>query len=273
MGGGNFLIHSVRDPLNPKQPASNGNLFHYGHFILDFALPFLKFFKDLDITTLTLPPHAHFGTMKAIFSQIYPGVKVVETPANGDGSTTPLTVKGYCRSNFHTDLCAETDAFHHYVVDCALTGVLESEPVYPEIILIQRGKARLYKGHSNGTSRRSIENHNQLVETLTREYGDKFKNLVLENIPFYQQVLYFYHARVVIGQYGSGLVNVLWMRPETTCIGLTTGNLDTRDPVFIKCCQARDVEYIPIHCGSKTGTSWRVPINKLLDALQTQPSV
>jgi len=41
-----YWLVSARLPLNQKIPNSSGYLFHYGHFILDFALPFLKDFHS-----------------------------------------------------------------------------------------------------------------------------------------------------------------------------------------------------------------------------------
>jgi len=182
-----------------------------------------------------------------------------------------LTLKGYCRANFHTDLVAETRLFHRYVIDRALTAISAAAPSerrWPKVILIQRGRARLHRSHPNGTTRRSISNHNALKQFLSEKYGAEFANLSLENLDFFTQVLYFYNTRIVIGQYGSGLVNVLWMKPKTVCIGLTARGIDAGDPVFIKCCRAREVSYIPITCSTSKGTAWTVPLPALAQALE-----
>jgi len=267
-----WLIISKRDRLEPKNPGTAGHLYHYGHFIMDFALPFLKYYLELmaekdsnEPITFYLPPNSHFGTMKKIFFAIYPGIKIHEIKTDiNPHSDNRLVVQGYCRSQFHTELKSETDAFHQFIVEKALQTLNGETRKWPKVLLIQRGQEQIYKNHANGASRRSIYNHKVLVDELKTVFQDDFQNIVLEGMDFWTQVLYFYHARLVVGQYGSGLVNILWMQPGGTCIGLSNGNLDKKDPVFIKCCKARGVDYKGIHCKSlrQNSTQWVVPINE-----------
>jgi len=263
-----WCLISIRTPLNPKARDSSGFLFHYGHFILDFALPFLKEYQTRQITVLYLPPNSCIGTMEPIFHALFPGIKIVNVKSPGAVPGKPrLTVRGYCRANFHTDLVAGTRLFNEYVVGRALAAT-SSDRVWPQVILIQRGRAGLHRGHANGTGRRSIANHAAVKQFLAGKYGADFENLMLENMNFFTQVLYFYHARVVIAQYGSGLVNVLWMKPGTACIELTARGLDARDSVFVKCCQARKVKHFPVECSTAKGTAWTVPLPALAQALE-----
>ena len=83
---------------------------------------------------------------------------------------------------------------------------------------------------------------------------------------FLTQVCYFWHATLVIGQYGSGLVNVLWMRLGTSCIELTAHKFYNKDKVFEKCCKSRGVLHYPIFCNA-VKKEWTVPINTLKQTL------
>ncbi len=97
---------------------------------------------------------------------------------------------------------------------------LKNDPKkYPRIILIERGFQNLiYSKHDSGKARRYIKNHNDLKKFLADKYKDDFINLVLEHVDIIDQIKYFYNAKVVIGQHGAGLSNVIWMQPGTHII-------------------------------------------------------
>lgn len=266
-----YCLINIRIPLNPKSLKSCGSLFHYGHFMLDFALPFLKLYRSKDIKVLYLPPYSCMGTMEPIFRALFPGIKLINGAA--PKQTPKLVLQGYCRLNFHTDFIDETNLFNKYVVNLAETHAALKNKKWPEAILIQRSQTNIHKKRVNGSGRRRIENHARVRQLLSLKYGSKFENIVLENMDFFTQVCYFTRARLVIGQYGSGLVNVLWMNPGTACIELTTRGLYTRDPVFVKCCQARQVSHYPVFCvGSAKMQAWKVPINALKQTLEKYDS-
>lgn len=264
-----YCLVNIRVPLNPKSLKSRGSLFHYGHFILDFALPFLKLYKSKNIKILYLPPFSCMGTMAPIFHTLFPGIKLIQGSPN---NIPKLVLAGYCRLNFHTDFIDETNLFHKYVMGLTKSrATLKNK--WPEVILIQRSQTNIHKQRLNGSGRRRIANHSHLRQLLSLKYGSDFENVVLENMDFFTQVAYFSRARLVIGQYGSGLVNILWMNPGTACIELTTRGLYERDPVFVKCCQARDVSHYPVFCvGSAKTQAWKLPINAFKQTLEKYDS-
>jgi capsular polysaccharide biosynthesis protein len=88
-------------------------------------------------------------------------------------------------------------------------GVLLIERIQPDGYFLKFYRSR--KGA--GATRRVILNHRALAEQLAQLFGQQFRNVALEELEFREQVQLFRNARLVIGQHGAGLANVLWMEP------------------------------------------------------------
>lgn len=262
-----WVLVNIRLPLKRGDPNTKGFLFHYGHFILDFALPFYKHYTAQSISKLYTTSQCALGTMNVVCQQIYPDVQVINTPSPPTVPT--LTVNGYCRLNFHEgDLKKEVLLFHEYVISRANELCVDTKGNWPSIILIERGVVTLHQRHANGATRRSIKNHQALKSTIKARYGADFDNVILEKMDFFKQVLYFYNAQVIIGQYGSGLINVLWSRSQSYCIEITTPFLARIDPVFKKCCLARDVNYISVYSKGADGNAWTVDVPTIMSHIE-----
>ena len=95
-----------------------------------------------------------------------------------------------------------------------------------DIVLIERGSDAKYKllnyskdhpllqklGTKSGSERRAIRNHREICLELEKDYGDKFKNIVLENTSIYYQYHIFSNAKLIIAQHGAALANVIFMK-------------------------------------------------------------
>ena len=95
-----------------------------------------------------------------------------------------------------------------------------------DIVLIERGSDPKYKllnyskdhpllqklGTKSGSERRAIRNHREICLELEKDYGDKFKNIVLENTSIYYQYHIFSNAKLIIAQHGAALANVIFMK-------------------------------------------------------------
>lgn len=235
-----------------------GNINHYGHFILDLALPLFKHSKKIKTLYITKPL---FNAMMGHFKKIYPNIKII---IGTSVSASKLKIQGYCWVNYHkSHLLEEKQLFSQHIVNLAKKTLIQKS--WPKIILIQRSVSKNYK-ENNGAKRRALSNHNQLVNQLANRYKESFQNIILENMDFLTQVLYFHNAEIIIGQYGSGLINVFWCRPNKTCICLTKIKFDG-DKTYQKCCQSSKLKYIPIYCNDDSrgaATGWNAPINKIL---------
>lgn len=95
-----------------------------------------------------------------------------------------------------------------------------------DIVLIERGSDPKYKllnyskdhpllqklGTKSGSERRAIRNHREICLELEKDYGDKFKNILLENTSIYYQYHIFSNAKLIIAQHGAALANVIFMK-------------------------------------------------------------
>jgi hypothetical protein len=101
-----------------------------------------------------------------------------------------------------------------------------------DIVLIERGNDPKYKllnyskdhpllqklGTKSGSERRAIKNHREICLALEKDYGDKFKNIVLENTSIYYQYHIFSNAKLIIAQHGAALANVIFMKDFTNVL-------------------------------------------------------
>jgi hypothetical protein len=121
--------------------------------------------------------------------------------------------------------------------------------VPPEVILIERGHHPSgfencddlsESSRKSGKQRRMIVNHGELSAALDARYGQRFCNVVLEDMPVAEQVMLFHHARLVIGQHGGGLNNLIWMKGNNrTVIELAPTAIKT----FQNLCLAKGLSY------------------------------
>ena len=87
-----------------------------------------------------------------------------------------------------------------------------------DVILIERAQDKYYqsveveqKHKISGSTIRCIKNHTQLVEALSSKFGSRFMTVVLERSSIYYQFQLFSQAKVVIGQHGAALSNIVFM--------------------------------------------------------------
>lgn len=197
-----------------------GLLWHYGHFIKDFLMPLNDWLIDAGINpegvTLFMED-VPFQTVGEFASTVerFTGVRLVTLPSPAYHALpyNTLTLKGYGFGPFVPE-----------TFDKVIESVEKRFPVTEQggqVVLIQRGVAKhgferskvLDKdAKSSGAQRRTIHNHEEVASFLQRRYGDHFTNVTLEGMTFEEQVQVFYNARLIIGQHGAGLNNLIWMR-------------------------------------------------------------
>ena len=143
----------------------------------------------------------------------------------------------------------------------------------PEVILIERGHHRSgfedcreipEKSRKSGKQRRTIINHDELSAALDARYGQRFCNVVLEGMPVAEQLLLFHHARLVIGQHGGGLNNLIWMKGN---YGMVVELAPTPIKTFQNLCRAKGLTYRTL--GPMDRRMPRVDPNELLRLLDT----
>jgi capsular polysaccharide biosynthesis protein len=85
-----------------------------------------------------------------------------------------------------------------------------------------------------------IVNHGDLSAALDARYGRRFCGVVLEKIPVAEQIRLFHHARLVIGQHGGGLNNLIWMKGND---GVVVELAPTAIKTFQNLCLAKGLIY------------------------------
>ena len=104
-------------------------------------------------------------------------------------------------------------------IDRFLHNIYGSPTHKYKIILIERP----YKPFINNSSsfflntsgqRRTIYNHNELKNTITKLFQGDVLNVSLDNLTFEQQYHLFKNAKIIIGQQGAGLCNMFFSKPN-----------------------------------------------------------
>lgn len=227
-----------------------GKLWHYGHFMHDFVMPFNDwlFAAEIDSCDLTIyfedtPDQSvgalikHVRVLFGVRAKILPPEKFHALPYD------TLELHAYLSGPFSKQSCDQLLAN----VLARFDLVERSSPA--SIILIERGVTRHgferrtdvdKSAKMTGKQRRRINNHAALVEMLSDRYGNNFKNVVLDKMKIEDQVIIFYHSHLVIGQHGAGLNNLLWMKDSGGKV-IEIGPRESR--TFINLCAAKEVDY------------------------------
>jgi hypothetical protein len=190
-----------------------GMPWHYHHFITDVVLPFFRrteknrskitdvYFKDNQYQSI--------GTFTKHFEDFF-GIKAhLLKPRKFRNLKAPiLRLKSMALKSF-TD--RNYKSLYRYLRDNLKVQCDKS----PKILLIQRSKEDLHfdnlekaRRNKTGAERRRIGNHKELRDALSKK---GVVNLVLEGMNFLDQIKYFFNAKVIIGQHGAGLTNMVWM--------------------------------------------------------------
>ena len=234
-----FKLHSAR---------ASGTIWHYGHYVHDFLMPFHSFYRDIGspdhvVVNLINNSDQSIGNMKTIHEFLY-----------------PVRVNHLEEAEFE-----EHEAAYREIVGCAygpynrgdlqklFTYAVEKfdleDHSYPEIVLIERGSDLMPFGNptDSGSNRRTIRNHDALAKRLIGRYGNRVKNVVLENTSYLDQMSLFYNAKLVVGQHGAGLCNIIWMRDQSRVVEIGPGSwcrkLDVPVSTFPNMCLAKDIDY------------------------------
>jgi len=224
---------------------NSGSLWHYGHFIHDFIVPMINHL----ITKQVRYDHIYLdyreisckiGSFKPIAEKIL-GIPITEV------TSEDLTLLEL--NNLET-IKIFTIGFGPYnpIVFKSIVPYMKSQLKLSyspyKIILIERGRSKLIgpsNNQINGKDRRTISNHKQLNTSLSNRFGSMFKNVILEELSIEEQVSLFMNARIIIGQHGAGLCNILWIEnPNSLIIEFPPHGVDT----FMNMSKAIGFDYI-----------------------------
>lgn len=230
-----------------------GFLWHFGHFMHDFVMPFADWMAENEVSPDSIEliiediPEQGLGNFITYLQPLF-GIQArqVDSQTFQQTAGTELILKAYLFGPFEKKTIENV---HKLILP---RFDLTPSNDQPDILLIERSIAKLgYEEDANlplgakitGTNRRKIANHQELVAALQDRFGSRFRNLVLEELSISQQIQLFYHANIVIGQHGAGLNNLLWMQEGRKML-VEVSTTDNR--VFENLCATRSYRYITV---------------------------
>jgi hypothetical protein len=123
------------------------------------------------------------------------------------------------------------DKFRNFIFSRYKINHLEYIDDYPEVILIKRAErinlindaylSKINNNVSTGKELREINNIDNVESYLNHKYGDKFKGLYFEKIPFEEQIKYFNNAKLIICAHGAVMSNMFFCKEGTKIIEVT----------------------------------------------------
>ena len=211
--------------IKVKNKRKGGNLFHYAHFICDCLFPEVLAgipqyhhvfrLKNLDQT---------LGNFDRIYDEVFRSVNIELCELNFN--KLDCEEKTIERLASHENL-SDFRKFRDFIF-YSLNINKQSDPEYPEVILIKRGERvelisdeylkNRNKNLTNGKERREIKWIDRVEKRLSEKYQDKFKAIVLEDVSLKDQVSYFYNAKIIVCAHGACMANLFFCKSGTTVV-------------------------------------------------------
>lgn len=226
-----------------KRPC--GSLFHYAHFLIDCLYPEIvhDLYKYEVVRQKTI--HQTLGNFSAIYTDVMQNINTELLPEEFNSLNVPTFT--YTKNVNKQDF----DKFKTFVFSRYTINPFVYDTSYPEVILIKRGSRVeliddpiLQKVNTNittGKERREIVRIDDIEQHLLETYGDTFKSIYLETIPFEQQVKYFNNAKIIICAHGAGMSNAFFCKENTIMIEVTCG---AKFPFFDKITNMNHMNHI-----------------------------
>lgn len=203
-------------------------LFHYAHFICDCLIPEVidEYYTYDTIYRIKNIKHT-IGNFSKIYEEVMKNknveISLEEFQVLQHELKIPPIKKKFKKNDF--------EKFRSYIFDRYQIGKEEDNTKYPEILVIERGERKDLLGDSQlkdqlknmikrkplavqklqtGKERREMDNIEYIKKHMEDHYGEKYKCLLLENIPFEEQIRYFYHAKYIVAAHGAALSNMIF---------------------------------------------------------------
>jgi hypothetical protein len=209
----------------------NGNLFHYAHFICDCLFPEI---------VMNIHKNKRIIREKSISQTLGNFISLYCKVMNCQCIEIDLSLFDSLNNKLYINEAKENlthpiyfDIFRNYIFNRFNINSNIFYPKYPSVILIQRGKRmklisdtqlQNYNGnYTNGAERREINNIEKVKIFMKQMFGDEFQTLILENIPFEEQVQYFNNAKIIVCAHGASMSNLFFCKKNTILFEVTCG--------------------------------------------------
>lgn len=211
--------------IKVKNQRKGGNLFHFAHFMCDCVFP--EVLSEVHKSDLIF-------RLKSLDQTLGNFEKMYESIFNSKNMEVDQTVfdKIECEEKIVERLPSHNNIedFKKFIdfVFSSLDIDKAPDPSYPEVLLIKRGERvelisdsylkKQNKNATNGKERREIKKIDKAENMLHEKYEDKFGSVVLENMDLKDQIMHFYHAKIIVCAHGACMANLFFCQPETLVI-------------------------------------------------------
>jgi hypothetical protein len=212
-----------------KNIRTDGSMFHYAHFLCDCLFPEIicDMFNYKEVIR-----EKNLKQTIGNFSKIYTEVMMIKHKELWPNNFNKLKINTICykpKENYCKKIYF--DKFRNFIFSRYKINHLEYINDYPEVILIKRGGrvnliddvclSKINNNNATGKERREIDNIDNVESYLKDKYGDKFRGLYFENLPFKEQIKYFNNAKIIICAHGAVMSNMFFCKKGTTIIEVT----------------------------------------------------
>jgi hypothetical protein len=211
-----------------------GSLFHYAHFLFDCL--FTEIINDVynyDEVIRKKILGQTIGNFVSIYNDVMQ-TKNIELPQSEYDNLkvekiVPKRKESYQERKYF-------DKVRDFIFGRYCINPLEYDASYPEVILIERSNRvelisdeelkKINLNVTNGKERREIVDIEKVDQYLQNKYSNRFKKIMLEHMPFVEQIRYFNNAKMIISAHGSAMSNMLFCKEHTTVIQASGGRWD-----------------------------------------------
>lgn len=225
------IYNKTKNYVKVINKRKGGYLWHYGHFFPDCLIDEFNLLFNLPVKNVIRLDNSEqsIGTFNKIYENVIKkkNIEYKLDKFNEVYSKTKLII-GYFQGPYPNNYF---DKIYKYIISNFYNKKIKKY----DIILIERGSQKLkydtktlkiiYNKNktieyvtSTGKNRRSINDHNKLKKYLESKYNDKFKNIILEDLSFSDQITYFNNAKFIIAQHGAGLFNLVFCKENTSIL-------------------------------------------------------
>ena len=204
---------------------TRGNIYHYGHFIVDAVIPFANYIHTCNVSLDEIcvqqeDRHQSMGGFMEHFEFIFAPITVRYLPkSEWDKRTDPVVfIKGFLAGPYPR-VALDWLAYRLYKEE----EEDENDTPVVDILVIRRKYVpiKIYTDRNDmdpltGSYRRSLINHEKVLEVV-RDFGSKHNltvgDIALEKMHVKEQIRLFARASIVIGQHGAGMCNLAFTHP------------------------------------------------------------
>ena len=217
------------------------NTDNYYHFIYD-TLPFLISYKHLKSTIPDLKLIMNYPNKdkKEFYKFILETLEIFnlekEIVIIGNGNTIKcnnLYISTSYTHDIDSNLPPRSEIYNLYqnMIDMVNTGNTVNNVIPNKTYVDEEIPKKLYISRrtwihndmsnigTNYTTRRKMENENELVEKLVKE---GYAEIFTENMSMRDKIIYFNNATHIVGAIGGGICNVVFSKPEAKIIALVS---------------------------------------------------